>query len=150
MLLDLLLLDTTDFLDLTSSLFSSASFSHLMILCLKLNILSSFSSNHWLSARSSSSVYICLYSSIAAVSFNMSLNCSISSATADTFVNEYNISFIIPDFRSSLALIFSLSLFVFSCSNLYPFSVSFCDLLTSHGFTNFKWIFSKTHNSLRK
>ena len=55
----LLLLDPIDFLDPTSSLFSSASFIHVMILCLKLNILSSCSSNHCLSARSSFSINKC-------------------------------------------------------------------------------------------
>ena len=104
--LDLLLLDPTDFLDPTFSLFSSASFYHLMIFCLKLNILSSCSSNHWLSARSSSSVSKCWYLSFAALS-----------------------SFTMPDFLRSLALIFSLV--VFSFSNLYSnlFSASFHDLL---------------------
>ena len=45
LLLDLLLLNPTEFLDLTFSLFSSTSFNHLMILCMKLNILSPCSSN---------------------------------------------------------------------------------------------------------
>ena len=71
------LLDVDDLLllDPTYSLFSSGSFNHLMILCSKLNILSTCSSNHWQFARSSSSVNKCWYSSFTTVSsFNMSLN----------------------------------------------------------------------------
>ena len=72
----------------------------------------------------------------------MSLNCLISSATADAFINEYNISFTIPDFLSSLALNFSL--FVFSCSSFYydHFSVSFLDFLILSQLTFYAALFS--------
>ena len=70
-------------------------------------------------------IIIITTTTITTIITTLLLNCSISSATADAFVNEYNITFAIPDFLSSLALIFPL--FFLSCSNLYctPF---FCQL----------------------
>ena len=130
LLLDLLLLGSIDFVGPTSALFSSASFNHLTTLCLKLNIFLSWPSNHWLSARKSSSVNKCWYSSFTAVSsFNMSMNCCISFATADPFINKYNI-FNIPDFQTSLALIFSL--FFFSAATTFIVTSFLSAFVTSY------------------
>ena len=72
----------------------------------------------------------------------MSLNCCIYSATADAFINEYSISFTLPDFLSSLALNFSL--FVFRCSNFYcdHLSVTFPDFLILSPLTLYAALFS--------